>query len=135
MFSIISFGNVRMSGMKSPVMSYAALGVGLAVMLTVGLTAIAGIVEQPALEMQEGVEERTALKAPAREMTGQADVASETEHVAPSTEEKFGTMEARELVVEEPKGLFNGFSVAIPYIAAGIVGSVVFVVTRKRIGL
>jgi len=44
MFSIISFGNVRMSGMgKNLVTSYAALGVGLALVLTFGLTAISSI--------------------------------------------------------------------------------------------
>ncbi len=44
MSSIISFGNVRMSGMgKNLVTSYAALGVGLALVLTFGLTAISNI--------------------------------------------------------------------------------------------
>lgn len=44
MSSIISFGNVRMSGMgKSLITSYAALGVGLALVLTFGLTAISSI--------------------------------------------------------------------------------------------
>jgi hypothetical protein len=46
MSSLILFGNVRMSGMgKNLITSYAALGVGLAVVLTFGLTAISSVME------------------------------------------------------------------------------------------
>ena len=51
MSSIISFGIVRISGMSKKVLSsYAGLGVGLAVVLTVGLYAISSVVEQPSDE-------------------------------------------------------------------------------------
>jgi len=66
MFSIISFGNVRMSGMgKNLVTSYAALGVGLAVVLTFGLTAISSVVEQPVQEQFTVTDQDNAMMAPA----------------------------------------------------------------------
>ena len=145
MFSIISFGNVRMNGMKSPVMPFAALGVGLAIVLTVGLTAIAGVVEQPLMEgRQVTMEQETMKTAPAPEMVErQADVSSEAESVAgsgaPASEEKFGIMQEQEgqayMTSEPPVSPFTGLLMIIPYIAAAIVGSVVFVVVRKRADL
>ncbi len=66
MFSIISFGNVRMSGMgKNLVTSYAALGVGLAVVLTFGLTAISSVTEQPVQEQFTVSDQDNAMMAPA----------------------------------------------------------------------
>jgi hypothetical protein len=144
MFSIISFNNVRTSGMKkNPVMPYAALGVGLAVMLTVGLTAIAGVVEQPVVEVQLKADEQAAMKAappaaPPSEMAQrEADVSSEPEPMVgfyESSEEKFGLTQEQQLVTEAPVSPFAGLSMAIPYIAAAIVGSAVFAVVRKRAG-
>jgi len=144
MFSIISFNNVRTSGMKkNPVMPYAALGVGLAVMLTVGLTAIAGVVEQPVVEVQLKADEQAAMKtappaAPPEMAQREADVSSETEPMVgsyePSVEGKFGLTQEQQLVTEAPVSPFAGLSMAIPYIAAAIVGSAVFAVVRKRAG-
>jgi hypothetical protein len=148
MFSIISFNNVRTSSMKkNPVMPYAALGVGLAVMLTVGLTAIAGVVEQPVVEVQLKADEEAAMKAappaapaaPPSEMAQrEADVSSEPEPMVgsyePSVEEKIGLTQEQQLVTEAPVSPFAGLSMAIPYIAAAIVGSAVFAVVRKRAG-
>jgi hypothetical protein len=66
MFSIISFGNVRMSGMgKNLVTSYAALGVGLAVVLTFGLTAISSVMEQPVQEQFTVTDQDNAMMAQA----------------------------------------------------------------------
>lgn len=147
MFSIISFFNVRMNGgMKNSVMPYAALGVGLAIVLTVGLTAIAGVVHQPLMESQKQAEEQQALTtapapAPAPAITQrEADVSSKAGSAvapaAPAGEEKsLATQEQSYLTTETPAGPFEGLSVAIPYIAAAVVGSVVFVVARKRVGL
>lgn len=148
MFSIISFNNVRTSGMKkNPVMPYAALGVGLAVMLTVGLTAIAGVVEQPVVEVQLKADEEAAMKTvppaapavPPSEMAQrEADVSSEAAPMLGSyesmEEEKFGLTQEQQLVTEVPASPFAGLSVAIPYIAAAIVGTAVFAVVRKRAG-
>jgi len=80
MCSIISFGNVRMSVMgKNLVTSYAALGVGLAIVLTFGLAAISSVTEQPsqfmASQRESAVsplapsapEEKPALEAPVPE--------------------------------------------------------------------
>jgi hypothetical protein len=147
MFSIISFNNVRTSGMKkNPVMPYAALGVGLAVMLTVGLTAIAGVVEQPVVEVQLKADEQAAMKAappaapaaPPEMAQREADVSSEAEPMVgfyePSVEEKVGLTQEQQLVTEAPVSPFAGLSMAIPYIAAAIVGSAVFAVVRKRVG-
>jgi len=141
MFSIISFGNVRINGMKSPVMPYAALGVGLAIVLTIGLTAIAGVVEQPLMEGQQLTMEQETMKAPAPEMVErQADVSREESVAgsgAPASEEKFGIMQEQEqyyMTTELPASPFTGLLMVMPYIAAAIVGSVVFVVVRKRAG-
>lgn len=66
MSSIISFGNVRMSGMgKNLVTSYVALGVGLAVVLTFGLTAISSVMEQPVQEQFTVSDQDNAMMAPA----------------------------------------------------------------------
>ena len=142
MFSIISFFNVRMNGgMKNSVMPYAALGVGLAIVLTVGLTAIAGVVHQPLMESQQQAEEQPALTtAPAPAMTvREADVSSKagsaTAPSAPVEEKSLAKQEQSYLTAETPAGPFEGLPVAIPYIAAAVVGSVVFVVARKRVGL
>ena len=143
MFSIISFFNVRMNGgMKNPVMPYAALGVGLAIVLTVGLTAIAGVVSQPLMGTQQQAEEKQALTtAPAPTMTErEADVSSKAgSATAPSAaageEKSLAKQEQSYVTTETPAGPFEGLSVAIPYIAAAVVGSVVFVVARKRVGL
>lgn len=90
MCRIISFGNVRMNGMKGPVTSSAALGVGLAIIVTIGLSAIAGVVELPVKEVQQVTEPsvETPKMAPSPEMTGsQGDVSSgeSTTGSAPST--------------------------------------------------
>ena len=142
MFSIISFFNVRMNGgMKNSVMPYAALGVGLAIVLTIGLTAIAGVVNQPLMESQKQTEEQQALTtAPAPAITQrEADVSSKagsaTAPSAPVEEKSLAKQEQSYLTTETPAGPFEGLSVAIPYIAAAVVGSVVFVVARKRVGL
>jgi hypothetical protein len=141
MFSIISFGNIRISGMKSPMMPYAALGVGLAIVLTVGLTAIAGVVEQPLMEGEQLTMEQETVKAPAQEtVEQQADVSREESLAgpgAPTSEEKFGVMQEQEqyyMTTEPPASPFTGLLMVIPYIAAAIVGSVVFVVVRKQVG-
>jgi len=64
MFSLILFGNVRMSGMgKNLVTSYAALGVGLAVVLTFGLTAISSVMEQPVQEQFTVTDQDNAMMA------------------------------------------------------------------------
>lgn len=143
MSSIISFFSVRMNGgMKNPVMQYATLGVGLAIMLTVGLTAIAGVVHQPLMESQQQAEEQpafTVTPAPAPSMTQrEADVSSKgsaATPAAPVEEKSLAKQEQSYLTTETPVGPFEGLSVAIPYIAAAVVGSVVFVVARKRVGL
>ncbi len=139
MSSIISFTSVRMSGMKPSVTSYATLGVGLAVVLTVGLTALAGMVGQPVVEVRQAGEEAAMKAAP----------------VPPSLEREAGIGAAappgpgfgggigggssiaqeQRVVVEQPPARSDGLSVAIPYIAAAVAGSVAFVVTRKRTGL
>lgn len=143
MSSIISFFNVRMNGgMKNSVMPYAALGVGLAIVLTVGLTAIAGVVHQPLMESQKQTEEQQALTtAPAPAITQrEADVSSKAgSATAPSAaageEKSLAKQEQRYLTTKTPADPFEGLPVAIPYIAAAVVGSVVFVVARKRVGL
>lgn len=143
MFSIISFFNVRMNGgMKNSVMPYAALGVGLAIVLTVGLSAIAGVVNQPLMESQKQAEEQPAFTVtPAPSMTQrEADVSSKagslTVPSAPVEEKSLAKQEQQSyLTTETPAGPFEGLSVAIPYIAAAVVGSVVFAVARKRVGL
>lgn len=169
MCSIISFGNVRMSGMgKNLVTSYAALGVGLAVVLTFGLTAISSVMEQPSqsqftvsnpdlnlsVEPQAGPEaERKALEAvptaPPEAPEAQEDVSPQagapsagggesTAEVpmlkAPVKEE--ATRESYSIAAEvsTASSPFAGILVALPYIAAATVGSVVFAVTRKRVG-
>ena len=146
MFSIISFFNVRMNGgMKNSVMPYAALGVGLAIVLTIGLTAIAGVVSQPLMESQKQTEEQQALTtapapapAPAitqREAGVSSTAGSATAPSAPVEEKSLAKQEQSYVTTETPAGPFEGLSVAIPYIAAAVVGSVVFVVARKRVGL
>lgn len=142
MSSIISFFSVRMNGgMKNPVMPYAALGVGLAIVLTVGLSAIAGVVSQPLMESQQQAEEQPAFTVtPAPSMTQrEADVSSKagsaTVPSAPVEEKSLAKQEQSYLTTETPADPFEGLSVAIPYIAAAVVGSVVFVVARKRVGL
>lgn len=90
MYSIISFGNVTMNGMKGPVTLSAALGVGLAIVVTIGLSALAGVVELPVQEVQQVTEPsvETPKMAPAPEMTrSQVDVSSgeSTTGSAPST--------------------------------------------------
>lgn len=141
MSSIISFFSVRMNGgMKNPVMPYATLGVGLAIVLTIGLTAIAGVVHQPLMESQQQAEEQPAFTVtPAPSMTQrEADVSSKgsaATPAAPVEEKSLAKQEQSYLTTETPVGPFEGLSVAIPYIAAAVVGSVVFVVARKRVGL
>ncbi|GEM_PF-1756180 len=192
MSSIISFGNVRMSGMgKNLITSYAALGVGLAVVLTFGLTAISSVMEQPvqeqftisdqdnAMMVQTGPEvtERKALEAvpaespesseppqfyeeqdastaeteappvPPASPETQEDVGAQTgepsgmgaEVAAPMTaptQEEAGR-ESYLIATDTPAaaGSFAGILMALPYIAAAAVGSAVFAVTRKRVGL
>jgi len=180
MFSIISFGNVRMSGMgKNLVTSYAALGVGLAVVLTFGLTAISSVMEQPVQEQFTVSDQDNALMAPAAgpeverkamELTmpaapPEAQVATPTQSpeseadVSPEDTAPFGTGGGSEGASEVPmekmlaqeeasregymiatdapaaSGSFAGILMALPYIAAAAVGSAVFAVTRKRVGL
>lgn len=142
MSSIISFFNVRMNGgMKNPVMPYAALGVGLAIVLTVGLTAIAGVVSQPLMGTQQQAEEKQALTtAPAPAMTEReagvnSKAGSAATPAAPVEEKSLAKQEKGYLNTETPAGPFEGLFVAIPYIAAAVVGSVVFVVARKHVGL
>ena len=135
MFSIISFFNVRMNGgMKNPVMPYAALGVGLAIVLTVGLTAIAGVVHQPLMESQQQAEEQPAMTQREADVSSKAGSVATPSPVA-GEEKSLAKQEQRYLTTETPAGPFAGLSVAIPYIAAAVVGSVVFVVARKRVGL
>jgi hypothetical protein len=148
--SLISFWSVRISGMKSSVTPYAALGVGLAVVLTIGLGAIGGMVAQPSVEIQneaalkEPVEAAPALapSAPPEGAGGDASMEADTamRAAAPGEEEAVKKMQSLEqeqgyMTTEPPEGPFSGLSIAIPYIAAGVVGSVVFIVARKRAGL
>lgn len=127
MFSIISFNNVRMSGMKSPVTSYAALGVGMAIVLSIGLTAIAGIVEQPVMLAEPDAD--VALAPPAERAERAAMDETTAEPGMPS--EEIGVMKEH-FAVEQPAGSFEGLSVAVPYVAAAIVGAAVFAVVRRR---
>jgi hypothetical protein len=153
MCSIISFGSVRMSGMgRNLVTPYAAFGVGLAIVLTFGLTAISSVVEQPSQnqfmasqpeaiqmvpavpspevpsqpsEMQEDVGARAG--APSGEMAGEA--------VMEKVPVKQETTESYSIAAEVPSpNPFAGLLMVIPYIAAAAVGSVVFVLTRNRVG-
>ena len=160
MCSIISFGNVRMSGMgKKLITSYAALGVGLAIVLTFGLTAISSVVEQPSQsqfmtsqpesiqmvpavpspeapsqpsEAQEDVSAKAAAPA-----TGGGEIAREAveEEKVTSMQETRGMQESYSIAAEVPvsPNPFAGLVMVLPYIAAALVGSVVFVVTRKRV--
>lgn len=151
MCSIISFGNVRMSGMgKNLVTSYAALGVGLAIMLTFGLTAISSIMEQPSEVQFVTSQPESGQMVPAVPLTGEPAPPSEAEDVsakasAPAEggigEEAMiakapARQEAAESLAAEvpPTSSLSGFLMVLPYIAAAAVGSVVFVVTRKRVG-
>ncbi len=145
MCSIISFGNVRMSGMgKKLVTSYAAMGVGLAIVLTFGLAAISGILEQGQFiaSQQESKVNKAPLAAPAAPSVTQGNAAregapagpsatysgEETIQKAPATQEETKSY----LVIEVPASPFAGFFLVLPYIAAAIVGSVVFVITRRK---
>ncbi|MEM3084684.1 MAG: hypothetical protein QXU32_08415 [Nitrososphaerales archaeon] len=126
-----------MSSMKSPVMSYAALGVGLAIMLTVGLTAISSVVEQPLVQVQQE-QANEAMKAIPPEIAQRAaDVGSEAESLVapapPTTGQEALTQEQGYMTTEPPTGPLAGLSVAIPYIVAAIVSLVVFVFSRKRV--
>ncbi len=145
MCSIISFGNVRISGMgKKLVTSYAAMGVGLAIVLTFGLAAISGIVEQGQFmaPQQESKVKEAPLTAPAAPSLTQENAAREsapagsnpvysggaTIQKAPAKQEETKSY----LVTEVPASPFAGFFLVLPYVAAAIVGSVVFVITRKK---
>lgn len=145
MSSIISFGGARVSGMRKIATSYAALGVGLAIAFSFGLTAIAGMVGQPLAEVQNLTEpefpEEAMKIAPSQEMVGSAaDESAPVESPQPPGEGSTGeemppsAVEARYLAAEPAGSPLEGLSVVVPYIAAAIAGSIVFVVTRKRVG-
>lgn len=153
MSSIISHGNIRISGVKKVVSSHVALGVGLAIAFSFGLVSIAGVVEQPLIEVQTGVQEPSeeAMKtAPVQEMTApQESRGPPTPPPAESPEPPVAGMagegdddeeeisfaaEEGYLAAEPPPALFAELSIAMPYVAAAIVGSVVFIVARKRMG-
>jgi hypothetical protein len=98
----------------------------------------------PEGEQQMAPEAGVATVAP--EVSEGTDVASQpfeyseeapeiTEKAAPSEEGRMSITQEQQLVAEAPLGPFNGLVLAIPYIAAAIVGSAVFVLARKRTGL
>jgi hypothetical protein len=78
----------------------------------------------PEAEMKVGGAESAEQAAPAMEAATPAE---------PSLREGL-TMEQRQIVAEPPATDYGWLSF-MPYVAAGIVGSVVFVVTRKRVKL
>lgn len=148
--------------------SYAALGVGLAVVLTFGLTAISNVVERPlqdqftasqgesakvalvpsAPEEKPAIEVESQLAAPsAPPSETQEDVSAKagvsagaggaTYEGAPAERAQVSKEVGKEsysIASEVPPSPFAGFLVILPYIAAAVAGSVVFVVTRKRVG-
>jgi hypothetical protein len=173
------------------VSSYAALGVGLAIVLTIGLGAISNVTQPvefaaqnqlAAKVMVPGPEaERQALQAPetperkmeaptesgekatteafqatpsatapalegaGENVTAEANVPTSAPFVTPEPELGYGGAEVREkLAVEEsreygiaaevPPSPLAPLAMILPYIAAAVAGSVVFVVTRKRVG-
>jgi len=146
MCSIISFENVRMSGMsKNMVTSYAALGVGLAIVLTFGLTAISSVVDQRMVKELVTSQPESIETAPAPSFTEESSQTSEMQDVgggtagevmiqkAPAREEEMVT-ESYSIAAEVPSpSPFAGLLIVLPYIAAAAVGSVVFIVTRKRV--
>jgi len=156
MCSIISFVNVRMSGMgKNLVTSYAALGVGLAIVLTFGLTAISSVVEPPSQsqfmvsepESMQIVPAAPLTEAPPQPSETQEDVSAKAgapaavggeisgETVMEKVPARQETTASYSIAAEVPSpNPFAGLFIALPYIAAAAVGSVVFVLTRKRIG-
>ena len=180
MCSIISFGNVRISGMgKNLVTPYAALGVGLAVVLTFGLTAISSVMQpsqtqsqlasqrewdQTVLEEPLAAEPEAKMMAPKAQPEQPSPVPSETqtdvsseavEPVAGPTTGAGGEITAQvemkeqeaqeelaregysiatEVPVSASSSSFAGIGVVLPYIVAAAVGSVVFVISRKRVG-
>lgn len=115
--------------MKNSVMPYAALGVGLAIVLTVGLTAIAGVVSQPLMGTQQQAEEKQALTtapAPAPAMTEReagvnSKAGSAATPAAPVEEKSLAKQEKGYLTRETPADPFEGLPVAIPYMAAAVV--------------
>jgi len=143
-----------MSGMsKTLVTSYAALGVGLAIVLTFGLTAISSVMEQPSQsqfitsqpESIQIVPAVPALEAPAQPSEEQdvsakagapaeGGIGGEAVIAKAPARQKEMTEESYAIATEVPASHFAGLFMALPYIAAAAVGSVVFVVTRKRVG-
>jgi len=148
-----------MSGMgRKLVTSYAALGVGLAMVLTLGLTAISSVIEQPSNQFMTSQQEpaKSTLQAPVpavpaqpspmpQKATREAAPASAPSSTysgggaiqkAPATQEPSKPEEAKSysLTAEVPPSPFAGLMMVLPYIAAAAVGSVVFVLTRKRVG-
>lgn len=180
MCSIISFGNVRIGGMgKNLVTPYAALGVGLAVVLTFGLTAISSVMQPSGTQSQlasqrewdqtvleeplvaEPEAKMMAPKAPPEQPPAipsetEADVSSEAagpvaspttgaggeitakveieEQTAQEELAREGYSVAAEVPASASSSGFTGIVVVLPYIVAVAVGSVVFVVSRKRVG-
>lgn len=135
-------------------MPYAALGVGLAIVMTVGLSAVAGIMDQPTVELSFELDqpsEETALVAPAappepappseaESSSLRADEGMDAQQAEPMegapevAGEQLSAAQERRIVAEPhqgPDGL-DGLYLAMPYVAAGIVGAVVFVVVRKK---
>ena len=142
--------------------SYAALGVGLAIVLTFGLGAISSVMEQPS-EKQSTAGPESLGMAPVQSMP-KAEKALEAPRAAPpppmagaplpappaersETQQNVSAKAAApagtsattlgDVVLERAPASKEEMSkeiVFLPYIAAAVVGSVVFVVTRKRVG-